>query len=78
MNTNRRSQKPVREKKDQSEQPIPFHRRGLSEDVQRQVTHANNTNEDQETENSFYYVSTARQDKKIYKSKREVKHQEDK
>lgn len=69
MNTNRRSQNPGREKKDQAEQPIPFHRRGLNDDEQRKVTN-NNTNEDEETENSFYYVSTARQDKKVYKPRR--------
>ncbi|MBK7652395.1 MAG: hypothetical protein IPJ20_19080 [Flammeovirgaceae bacterium] len=69
MNTSRRSKRQEREKKGKSEQPIPFHRRGLNEDDQRKVTN-NNTNEDEETENSFYYVSTARQDKKIYKPRR--------
>ena len=61
MNTTRRRNEYQRQEQGDQEkpkQPIPFHRRGLNMDVQRQVTHANNTNEDQETENSFYYVST--------------------
>lgn len=72
MDANKKSQSEKQdEKKNQSKQPIPFHRRGVNEDEQKEIT---NKDKGGEIENSADYISTARQDQKI---SREPQHHEE-